>query len=132
MAVFLDTNVVLYAFTDDSERSHAAQWLMQGDFEVSVQVLNEFANVSRRKFRRGWPEIERGLDDVRNAASAVHSMDIATHRMGLSLAKRYDLAIYDAMIAAAALIANCTILHSEDMHHGLVIEDRLTIRNPFV
>lgn len=132
MAVFLDTNVVLYAFTDDPERSPRAQSLLQLEFEVSVQVLNEFANVSRRKFGRDWPEIERGLDDLRAAASAIHPLDVAVHRLGLILAKRYDLAIYDALIAASALTAQCRTLHSEDMHHGLVIEDRLTILNPFL
>jgi predicted nucleic acid-binding protein len=46
------------------------------------------------------------------------------------LAERYILNIYDAMIVAAAQLAGCTVLYSEDMHDGLVI-DRLTIRNPY-
>jgi predicted nucleic acid-binding protein len=47
------------------------------------------------------------------------------------LAERYALSLYDAMIAAAALHANCGTLWSEDMQHGLVIERRLRVANPF-
>jgi predicted nucleic acid-binding protein len=44
---------------------------------------------------------------------------------------RYRLAWFDALQVAGALNANCTVLCSEDMHHGLKIDGRLTIRNPF-
>ena len=53
-----------------------------------------------------------------------------THVRGLALAERYQLNVYDGMIVAAAQLAGCTVLYSEDMHDGLVI-DRLTIRNPY-
>ena len=46
-------------------------------------------------------------------------------------ARRYKIAFYDAAIVAAALLADCDTLWSEDMHDGLVIDGRLTIRNPF-
>jgi predicted nucleic acid-binding protein len=50
--------------------------------------------------------------------------------LGLALAERCKLSVHDGMIVAAAQLAGCTILYSEDMHDGLVI-DRLTIRNPY-
>jgi predicted nucleic acid-binding protein len=53
------------------------------------------------------------------------------HDTGLALAERYGISIYDAMIVAAALRADCDTLWSEDMHNGLVIENRLRILNPF-
>jgi predicted nucleic acid-binding protein len=53
-----------------------------------------------------------------------------THVRGIALAPRYSLSVYDGMIVAAAQLAGCTVLYSEDMHDGLVI-DRLTIRNPY-
>jgi predicted nucleic acid-binding protein len=54
----------------------------------------------------------------------------STHERGIVYAERYQLAIFDANIVAAAVLAGCTTLYSEDMHNGLVI-DGLTIRNPF-
>lgn len=48
------------------------------------------------------------------------------------LAARYGFAFYDAVIVASALEAGCTTLMSEDMQDGLVVEARLTVRNPFL
>ena len=56
---------------------------------------------------------------------------IATHEQGLAIAERYGLPTFDAMIVASALDADCDQLWSEDMHHGLVVETRLRIENPF-
>jgi predicted nucleic acid-binding protein len=58
-------------------------------------------------------------------------LGVETHERGLALAQRYRLGIFDAMIAAAALEAGCESLWSEDMQHGLVVDRRLTVRNPF-
>jgi predicted nucleic acid-binding protein len=54
-----------------------------------------------------------------------------THDLGLHIAERYRLSVYDAMIVAAALLAECKTLISEDMQHGQILEGRLTVRNPF-
>ncbi len=131
MAAFLDTNVIIYAFTAADSRSVAAQRLMEFDFDISAQVLNEFVNVSRKKLMRNWADIESSLKDILDAAEAIHPLTVETTRTGVFLAKRYNLEVYDSIMTAAALIGGCTVLYSEDMHDGLVIEDRLTIRNPF-
>ena len=49
---FLDSNVLVYAFTTD-KRAAAAQALLQDRPAISVQGLNEFANVARRKLGMG-------------------------------------------------------------------------------
>ena len=56
---------------------------------------------------------------------------VQTHQVGRALAEKYQLSVYDAMIVSAALIARCTTLWTEDMHDGLLVEDRLRIVNPF-
>jgi predicted nucleic acid-binding protein len=61
----------------------------------------------------------------------IHPMTPKTHDGGLMLAKRHNLSIYDAMIAASALEADCDILWSANMQHGMVLDDRLRIANPF-
>jgi predicted nucleic acid-binding protein len=61
----------------------------------------------------------------------VHSVTTEVHESGLTLAERYNLSVYDAMIAASALAAECETLWSEDMQHGMVIDSRLRIVNPF-
>jgi predicted nucleic acid-binding protein len=51
--------------------------------------------------------------------------------VGRALAAKYQLSVYDSMIVSAALIAGCTTLWTEDMHDGLLVEDRLRVVNPF-
>ena len=65
------------------------------------------------------------------AVCAVVSVDIETHELGVELVERHHLAVYDALIVAAALQAECTVLYTEDLQHGQKFGG-LTIRNPFV
>jgi len=62
---FLDTNVVLYAFREGDSRSQEAEALLGKGGLISVQVLNEFAAVARRKLNKGWEEVRRALSILR-------------------------------------------------------------------
>ena len=97
---------------------------------VSVQVLNEFVNVGRKKFRLGVAEILPFLSTLRMAFE-IRPLTAATHDTGVRIIARYGLSTYDAMIVAAALEAGCERIFSEDMQDGMRIDDRLTIQNPF-
>lgn len=127
---FFDTNVVLYLLSGDTAKADRAEELLAIGGTISVQVLNEFVAVASRKLHMSWIEIREVLTQIR-AVCAVESVTIETHERALRIAERYGLSIYDALVVSAALLANCTTLHSEDMQDGQVIERRLTIRNPF-
>ncbi len=127
---FFDTNIVLYLASDDAGKADRAQQVLRDGGAISVQVLNETANVIRRKLGMSWSEAREFLTGLR-ALVSVHPVTIETHETGLMLADRYGLAIYDSMIAAAALNCDCDTLWSEDMHHGLLIDRRLRILDPF-
>jgi predicted nucleic acid-binding protein len=127
---FVDTNVLLYLLSDDQEKADRAEALLADRVVISVQVLNEFADVARRKMALDWPTVEQALADLRRFAD-VRPLTLATHEMGIALASRYRTSVYDAMIAAAALEAGCTRLLSEDFSDGQRFERRLTVRNPF-
>lgn len=128
---FLDTNVLVYAFCDDP-RSARAEALLAKGCASSVQALNEFANVARRKLAMEWCEVRDALDAIRTLLSTVAPLDGETHLAGIEIAERHRLSVYDAMMIAAALHLRCTTFWSEDLQDGLVVEGRLTIRNPFV
>lgn len=130
-ADFFDTNILVYFALEDSRKAEKAKSLITRGGTISVQVLNEFANVVRNKRKRSWKEA-RSLLDTLQAVFDVVPVTIETHELGLALSERHQLAIYDAMIVAAALLAGCETLWSEDMHDGLVIGGQTTIRNPFV
>jgi predicted nucleic acid-binding protein len=127
---FFDTNVLLYLLSADTAKADRAEELLATGGTISIQVLNEFAAVASRKLRMSWIEIREVLAQIR-AVCAVEAMTLETHERALRIAERYGISIYDALIVSAALLANCKILHSEDMQDGQVIERQLTIRNPF-
>lgn len=97
---------------------------------LSVQVLNEFASVASRKLSMSIAEIREVLATIRALCEVVPIAE-ETHDLGLQIAERYRLSIYDAMIVAAALLAQCKTLLSEDFQHGQVFERTLQIQNPF-
>ncbi len=127
--VFFDTNIFIYFATSDDTTADTSERTLRGGGIVSIQVLNEFVNVTRRKHGMPWTDVTKGLSSIRTICSVV-PLTLETHERGLSVAQRYQLNVYDAMIIAAAQLAGCTTLYSEDMHHGLVV-DGLTIIDPF-
>ena len=128
-AEFADTNIVLCLLDDGPKADRAEAILGQGP-RISVQVLNEALVNCRRKAGLSWDETGAFLAGIQ-ALCPVEDLTLRTHEVGRALAERYRLSVYDAMIVAAALIAECTTLWSEDMQHGLVVENRLRIINPF-
>jgi predicted nucleic acid-binding protein len=127
---FFDSNVLIYAVSGDLVKADRAQELITAGGTISVQVLNEIANVAIRKIGFSWDETRRFLFRIQGALPVV-ALTVETHERGLYLAERYRLSIYDGMIASAALGSDCDILWSEDMQHGLLIDSRLTVVNPF-
>jgi predicted nucleic acid-binding protein len=127
---FLDTNVLVYLAQSDADKAERVEQLLTLEPVVSVQVLNELANVLRRKAAFSWSEIRGFLTIVRDLTTVV-PLTTETHELGLAIAERFVLSIYDAMIVAAAQTAECNALWSEDMQHGLRLESGLEIRNPF-
>lgn len=128
-AEFADTNVVLYLLDDGSKADQAEKILGQGP-RISVQVLNEALVNCRKKTDLSWEETGAFLAGVQSVCT-VEDLTLQTHQVGRALAERYKFSIYDAMIVAAALIAGCTTLWSEDMQDDLLVEDQLRIVNPF-
>lgn len=58
-------------------------------------------------------------------------MSGGTIAIALEIMTKYQLSWWDSLILAAALEGSCSVVYSEDMQAGQVIEDRLTIVNPF-
>ena len=128
-AEFADTNVVLYLLGDGPKAERAEEILGQGP-RISVQVLNEAMVNCRRKAGLSWGETDAFLEGIKSLCP-VEDLTVQTHQVGRALAEKYQLSVYDAMIVSASLIAGCTTLWSEDMHDGLLVEDRLRVVNPF-
>ena len=126
---FFDTNTLLYLISDEPGKAARSKDLLGGGGTISVQVLNEFAAVSRRKHKLPWPKVRELLADFQSAFDVV-PVTMVSHSRAMLLAERHHFSVYDANVVAAALIAGCRVLYSEDMQDGQLIEG-LTIRNPY-
>jgi predicted nucleic acid-binding protein len=129
LTAFWDTNVIVYAFISGPKQQTARSKLASGGV-VSVQVLNEFANVMTKKMRRPWEEVERFLAVIRIGFPKVAPLTVETHAAAVALARDHSLAFYDALILASAIDAGCDTLYSEDFQHGRRFGDCLIV-NPF-
>ena len=129
MTAFLNTNLLVYALGTDAKSEIAREVILEGGV-ISVQVLNEFTSVMRRKFNLSWDEIAEALEDVKTALDIVRPIDVETHWAAVELAREHGFSFYDALIIAAALQAGCDQLLTEDLQAGRRIKG-LAIVNPF-
>ena len=92
-AFFLDTNVLLYASLQPDPRSEAARVLLGRRGMISLQVLNEFANVARRKLHRTWPEITAALNAIRVLCLPPLPLTLSIHEAALEISTRTRLPV---------------------------------------
>jgi predicted nucleic acid-binding protein len=128
---FFDTNVLIYALAKDDPRSMQAEQLLNAGGVLSVQILNEFVSVARRKISMSWSDIFEALRAVRILCPSPLPITVETHEAALKIAEKYGYGIYDALVIATALEAECRTLYSEDLHDGQTVNGQVTIRNPF-
>jgi predicted nucleic acid-binding protein len=136
--IFLDTNVFVYSIDSspthkkkaDIARDIVQQHIRDGTGVISIQVLQEFYQVSTRKI-----QIPLSMED---ALEYLHYMsvletvqpDLNMLVAAIYLHKRLNLSFWDGLIVQAAAVAACSSLLSEDLQDGLRAGD-LIIRNPF-
>lgn len=128
---FLDTNVLIYAVAKNDPRASKAEELLAAGGTVSVQSLNEFVAVARRKLGMSWKQVREVLHSICILCPDPVPVTLDTHQLAVTVAEKHGYGIYDALIVAAALEAGCKTLYSEDLQDGQIINRQLTIRNPF-
>lgn len=129
MTAFLDTNLLIYAQSADPKGEIARQAILAGGV-ISVQVINEFSSVLRRKFRLDWHAIAGAVADLRAALDPVRPVGVDTWASAIALARQHRFSFHDSLILASALEAGCDTLLTEDLQAGRRI-DGLAIVNPF-
>lgn len=130
---FIDTNILLYKYAEqDQEKRRIAMNLLNSNKAMaSVQVLNEFCNVVRRKFPMAYSKINLALTEIQTTLLIV-PLDIADTLSAVNISQRYGFSYYDALILASAIKHGCQAVLSEDMQHGMKLESGLRILNPFI
>jgi predicted nucleic acid-binding protein len=127
---FVDSNVVLYTIGKDVRKAGIARQLVGEQPTISAQVVNECVSVCLRKLsftREQAYAFARALMD----RTEVLPLDESTIDRAATLAIRYQLSHWDALIVASAVLAGCEVLYSEDLQDGQVF-DQLRVANPFL
>lgn len=135
MSIFYDTNIFVYAVShapdDAAKRAKASSLIAQGDFVLSIQVIQEFINTCLNKTRLGQnPEIIAATARfLFGYPCAFPSEDSVLQ--ALSLQQRFQIKYWDAAIVAAALELGCHTIYSENLNDG---QDYTGVRviNPFL
>jgi predicted nucleic acid-binding protein len=129
---FIDTNIVIYSLSQDDKKQDKALALLVNKPVISIQVLNETANIMRRKLGFDVSVIRVVINRISQECGSLQPINLTTINKALNIFERYEFSYYDSLIIAAALQADCTALYSEDMHHGQSIDNQLIIINPFL
>ena len=132
--VFFDTNILIYCYSiDEKDKQQIALELIDRYNEkskISTQVINELSNILFKKFKLSSLEIENTILEIDNYLDIVN-FGLKTQIKALKIKDKYKLQFFDSLIVATALENHCTVLYSEDMQDGFLIENTLTITNPF-
>ncbi|WP_257670917.1 PIN domain-containing protein [Parapedobacter tibetensis] len=128
--VFLDTNILVYSYSvsEKDKQLTARKLITKTDSHISTQVLTELSNTLTRKFKLPFDGALKAIDEC-CANNQVFINNPETIKEAIKVADKYRFSFYDSLIISAAIESGCKILYSEDMHHGQVIEKKLTIMN---
>lgn len=127
--VFADTNIVLYTIGQDAHKASIARNIIAFHPTVSTQVINEATSVCLRKLNFTREQSYAFAEEIMQRTEVLPVDELVT-RKSAELAMRFQLSNWDALIVAAAVLAGCETLYSEDLQHGQVIEG-VTVENPF-
>jgi predicted nucleic acid-binding protein len=122
--------VSCYADDEPFKQQKALAIASNHDTFISTQVLTELSNTLKKKFQQNWLVIENVVSEVSSDFN-VYVNKPATIERACRVADKYQYSFYDSLIIAAALSSDCKTLYSEDMQDGQVVENSLTIVNPF-
>jgi predicted nucleic acid-binding protein len=133
--VLVDSNVWLYIFLtgQDNKKAELATQLVAkfaNRMVVSTQVINETVRTIRYNNVMSEPRI-RDLTNSFHQDYDVVQMNHAIQIRASHLRENYSFSYWDSLIVSAALEVNAETLFSEDMHNELIVENQLTIFNPF-
>ena len=130
---FIDTNILVYCYTKDEplKKEKALLVVNKPLTFISTQVLNEISNILKKKFDHSYADIIETINELSTDFNIYINKPVTIIK-ACNIAKKYHFSFYDSLIIAAALECNCKIIFSEDMQHKQIIENTITIINPFL
>jgi len=132
--VFLDTNVIIYLYSadEDDKRDISYKYVNSVNCVTSIQVMNEASNVWFRKYRLDKAKVSKYLDEIESVCDDVTLVRRETINLAMDIKERYEYSFYDSLMLASAIEADCTMILTEDMQDGQIVNGTLKINNPFI
>jgi predicted nucleic acid-binding protein len=127
---FLDSNILIYLLGTDKQKKEKATILLDPRFNISTQVVAENVNACLRKFKLTKEKAFSHGDFLLSKFNVI-TIEKSFFSIAFHLSTKYQFSFWDSLIVASAIQSDCTLLYSEDMQDGLVIEGKLKIVNPF-
>lgn len=128
---FIDTNILVYAYSNtEIEKKQLADKLLKTDIKISTQIVNEFIWVMTRKYHIDSDKIKK----IVKGLFSIYEVILINQKIieqALTITDRYNYSYWDSLILSSALECECSIVYSEDMQHGQIIDQKLEISNPF-
>lgn len=130
--IFVDTNLWIYMHSKDPKQEIIAKLVKQNfsKIVISVQVVGEIYHTLTRKGIKSATEAKSILQNVASSFPPV-SITQATTERAIDISIKSKFTYWDSLIIASSLESGCVYLYSEDMNHGQIINETLTIINPF-
>ena len=131
---FIDTNVLVYADSGDEPVKQRIALTLLNQLRLnqkgvlSTQVLTEYCNVALNKLKLPHADIREQMQFWQQYEVVQVTPDII--HAGLDLHQTRSIGYFDALIVAAAKTSGCTVLYSEDMNAGEIVNG-VRIVNPF-
>ena len=134
--VFIDTNIWVYTIDQRciDKNKQARQFILnlqkdsQTNIVMSTQVLQEFFSVTTKKLKQDKVAMEKIVHEMAQMPLIHTDFSLIAEAMKISIV--HHLTLWDALMVCASKRMKCSILYSEDLHNGHII-DGVKIINPF-
>lgn len=137
---FVDSNIWLYRFLFDQnsepftyqkKREIAISLTNSTNIVISTQIITETCSVLKRKANFSDRQIYQIIEEFEEQCQIICLTSIEM-KNACELRRKYNFSYWDSLIVSCALVSPANVIYSEDMQHGLVINEKLTIINPFL
>ncbi len=129
---FLDTNILIYAYSisELNKKNKSIELLNHKNIILSTQVINEFVWIMSRKYNVDLIKLDMIVKNLFDTYRIV-LIDKQVIELAIKLSIKYNFSYWDGLILSASLVNECNIIYTEDLQHGQIIDNNLTILNPF-
>lgn len=131
--IAIDTNILVYAYdnSDIKKEDRAIEILLERPF-VSQLVIFEFIKILERKVKMEKKEVVKLSIKILDELVYLFPQHSDIYNYAHFLTQRYNYRLSDILVLSDSVLNNCSVLLSEDMCNGMIVDKKIKIINPFL